>query len=258
MIQLRTQKLWELTWPEIEGFISQDGGIILPIGAMEQHGYHLPLMTDTYIPTMLALEIAADTNMLVAPPIMYGLSSRPLSGGGQTFIGTTSISGEVFMRQVEEVLREFMRHGFKKILLFNWHSENMNFVYEAAFKATDLGTNNNVKVMVMEAPFGTLSEETMEYLFGNEFPGWNLEHAAVLETSIMLHLRKDLVLTDKIIDDGPPEVTWYDILPIPDKIVAKSGCLWKATRASEEKGKFIWEELKKILTETVNDEFSKS
>jgi len=247
-----------LTWPEIKESISKGDGIILPIGAIEQHGYHLPLMTDTYIPTMLATEIAADTDMLVAPPIAYGLSSRPLSGGGQTFIGTTSISGEVFMRQVEEILREFMRHGFKKILLFNWHSENMNFVYEAAFKATDLGTNKNVKIMVMEAPFGTLSEETMHYLYGDDFPGWNLEHAAILETSIMLYLRKDLVLVDKIIDDSPPEVPWYDIVPIPDKIVSKSGCLWKATQASEEKGRYIWDELKKILTETVNKEFKGS
>ena len=254
---MRSRKMWELTWPEIGEVISRGGGIILPIGAIEQHGHHLPIMTDTFIPTALAEEIADDTDMLVAPPIAYGLSSRPLSGGGQTFIGTTSLSGETFMRQVEDILREFMRHGFKKIVLFNWHSENMNFVYEAAFQATNRGTNKDVKIMIMEAPFGTLSDETMRFLYGDEFPGWPLEHAAVLETSIMLYLKPELVLNDKIIDDGPPDVPWYDILPIPDRIVAKSGCLWKATLASEEKGRYIWDELKKSLAETVNNEFKK-
>lgn len=249
--------MWKLTWMELKDLITDDYGVILPIGATEQHGPHLPLMTDTYIPTKLALALAEKTNMIVAPPINYATNSRPLSGGGQTFIGTTSISATTFMNQIEEIMREFMRHGFKKIILLNWHGENSSFVYEAAFNATDKGTNQNVKVMVMDkAPLSVLSDETMDFLYPDGFPGWNLEHAAILETSMMMYLNPESVLFDRAVDDAPPEHPWYDILPIPEKFIAKSGCLWKGTQSSAEKGERIWTDLLQVLPEVIIREFS--
>jgi creatinine amidohydrolase len=254
---MRTYAMWKLTWPELKNLIENDCGIILPIGAIEQHGPHLPLMTDTYLPTKLALGLAEKINMVVAPPITYATNSRPLSGGGQTFIGTTSITATTFMNQLEEVIREFMRHGFKKIVLLNWHGENSSFVYEAAFNATDRGTNQNVKILVMDkAPLSILSDETMNFIYPDGFPGWNLEHAAILETSMMMYLDPELVLFDRAVDDVPPEHPWYDIIPIPEKFIAKSGSLWKATQSSSEKGERIWNELLNALPEIIFKEFA--
>lgn len=249
-------KMWEMTWYEIDDFIQNGYGVLLPIGSVEQHGPHLPLITDSFFPTQLGLDVAKDTRLLVAPPIMYATNSRPLSGGGQTFIGTTSIRGTTFINQVEDIVREFMRSGFKRIVLLNWHMENANFIYEAAFQATRDMMDRKTKVMVVEAPFDKLDDETMDFVFEDSFGGWNVDHAGIAETSMMMHLKPEWVRTDKIIDDRPQDIVEYDMLPIDEeRFVAKSGCLWKATLASAEKGKVLWEAIKSSLSKTICDGF---
>lgn len=251
---MRTKKMWELTWPEVQEAVEGGFGIMIPAGAVEQHGYHLPLATDFLIPTELCLAIAEKTDMLVAPPVAYGTNSRPQSGGGQGFVGTTSIGGITFIHQVEELIREFIRHGFKKVVLFNWHMENSNFLYEAAFRATERGTRSDIKVLIMETPFDSFDEETMEFLYPDGFPGWGVEHAAMFETAILLHIAPELVMMDRAVDDGPKQCTFYDVLPIEDRFTTKSGSLWKATLATKEKGERIWKELLKTLIPIVRDE----
>lgn len=97
--------------------------------------------------------------------------------------------------------------------------------------------------MVVEAAFSELSEQVMEILFGGEFPGWDVEHAAVLETSLMLHLRPDLVRFDQAVDDAARRHPTYDVVPPPDDFIPASGTLWKATRASPQKGAAAWPEI---------------
>lgn len=247
--------MWEMTWKEVMSAVEADMGIMLPIGSVEQHGFHLPLSTDFLIPTKLCLEIAEQVNMIVAPPITYATNSRPLSGGGQTFVGTTSIRGITFINQLEDIIRELIRHGFKKIVLFNWHMENSHFLYEAAFFATDKGTNKDVKVLVIETPFASFDKDTMDFLYPDGFPGWGLEHAAMFETAIMMHIAPELVQFDLAVDDGPSENPWYDVLPIDKRFVASSGSLWKATLATKEKGKRIWTELLKLLIPSIKKNF---
>lgn len=253
---MKTMKMWEMTWNEIVDFIDRDYGVLLPIGAVEQHGPHLPLITDTFLPTQLAVEMAEEVNMLVAPPIMYATNSRPLSGGGQTFPGTTSIRAVTFISQVEDIVREFIRSGFKKIILLNWHMENANFIYEAAFSATR-ELKEDVKIMVMEAPFDKLDEKTMDFVFEDSFGGWAVDHAGIAETSLMMYLKPEYVRMDKITDDCPDTIVNYDILPIDtERFVTRSGCLWKATMATAEKGKVLWTTVKQTLVKTICNEFS--
>ena len=71
------------TWLEIRDAAASGVGVILPVGATEQHGPHLPLATDYLCATAVGLAVASDVNMIVAPPVTYGCPSRPLSGGGQ-------------------------------------------------------------------------------------------------------------------------------------------------------------------------------
>lgn len=261
MVFLRTHRFAELTWTEIQDATKNDVGVILPIGSTEQHGYHLPLATDALLAEDLALSVAANTNMLVAPPITYGYRSRPLTGGGQGFPGTTSLSGKVFISVIEDLICEFIRHGFKRIVLLNWHFENQNFIYEAAYTALErVGKfeemKNGLKVMVMELSFSELSENTMDLLFAGEFPGWGTEHAAILETSLMLYLHHDMVQFEKAVNDKAEQIPWYDILPIQSKMVPQSGTLWKARLASKEKGEVAWGEITSNATASILKEFS--
>ena len=254
---MHTRKMGELTWMEVRDAIAAGMGIIIPIGAIEQHGPHLPISTDSLCAEQMALDLAERTNMLVAPPIAYGYRSRPCSGGGQTFPATTSLRGATLMANVEDILKELIRSGFKKIILLSWHVENQNFIYEAAFLVTEQlkEKDSDVKIMIYESTIFDLKPETMEFVFGDQFPGWDVEHASICETSMMLYKFPHLVHFERAVDDQAEYYPVYDLLPIPQKIVAPSGTLWKATLATAEKGKLVWNEALDFLVEGVTKEF---
>lgn len=252
MTHPRPLRLDELTWPEIQAAAQRDTPVVLPVGSTEQHGYHLPLCTDVVLPESLARDAAMRLGLLVAPPIAYGYRSRPLSGGGEGFPGTISLSGRTLMALIEDVLVGLAASGLGRVVLLNWHYENSNFVYEAAWCAHQRA--RELQVMVIEAAFSELSPEVMQALFADEFPGWDVEHAAVLETSLMAHLRPELVLMDRAVDDEARRHPPYDVVPVPADFVPASGTLWKATRASAEKGALAWDEIVSRTTAAIAGE----
>ena len=75
--------LHEMTWPEVKAAVERNAALVLPAGATEQHGPHLPVGTDTLLPVELLLRAAERIDLLIAPPLHHGYKSRPLSGGGQ-------------------------------------------------------------------------------------------------------------------------------------------------------------------------------
>lgn len=241
---MRTTSYASLTWPEIRDAAAAGAGVILPVGATEQHGHHLPLDADAVLAEQLAYAVAEPTRMLVAPPIAYGYRSRPLSGGGESYPGTLSLSGRTLMALVEDVLGGLIRAGFKRLCVLNWHFENSNFIYEAAWLARAGDAAARSQIMVIEAAFAELSEEVMATMFADvEFRGWDVEHAAVLETSLMLHLAPERVLFDRAVDDASQEHPTYDLIPAPTEFITASGTLWKARAASAEKGTVAWAEI---------------
>jgi creatinine amidohydrolase len=201
------------------------------------------LITDALLATDLAYAVADATDMLVAPTLSYGYRSRPLSGGGQGFPGTTSLSATTLMAVLEDVLREYVRHGFERLVVLNWHYENRHFLYEAAYRALLPHETATARIMVLERSFEELSPTTMALLFPDGFPGWATEHAAIFETSLMQHLHPELVLEDRIVDDGAERSPWWDVVPTPEDFVPETGGLWKATQASPEKGAAAWQEI---------------
>ncbi|HWF73204.1 MAG TPA: creatininase [Solirubrobacteraceae bacterium] len=251
---LRTRKLAHLTWPEVAQAATAGSGVIVPVGAVEQHGPHLPLITDALLATDLAHAVAEATDMLVAPTLSYGYRSRPLSGGGQGFPGTTSLSATTLMDVLEDVLREFVRHGFERLVVLNWHFENRHFIYEAAYRAVAPHETATARIMVLERSFDELSPATLELLFPGGFPGWATEHAAIFETSLMQHLHPELVLEDQIVDDAAERSPWWDVVPTPEDFVPETGTLWKATQASPEKGAAAWREIVAQVTGAIAQE----
>ncbi len=249
-----SRHLADLTWPEVDVAARRGAAVILPVGATEQHGHHMSLSTDAVLAERLALEVAAQLDALVAPPVAYGYRSRPLSGGGEGFPGTVSVSARTLMALVEDVLTGLAASGFRRLVVLNWHYENSNFVYEAAWLAQERAAHTGLRIMVIEAAFSELSPEVMNVLFGDEFPGWDVEHAGILETSLMLHLRPDLVRFDRAVDDEAERHPPYDVVPTPADFVPRSGTLWKATRASAEKGGVAWPEIASRVTRAVGDE----
>ena len=99
-------KMDEMTWMEFNARIKEGAVTILPIGACEQHGPHLPLCVDTVLANGFATRLAERINAIVAPTINYGYKSKPLSGGGPLFPGTVDLNGSTLVNLTYDVLEE--------------------------------------------------------------------------------------------------------------------------------------------------------
>jgi len=244
-----------MSWKDLEKAISEDYILTLVVGSTEQHGPHLPLGVDVFCTLGIAERVAKKVKMVIAPPIPYGYYSRPRSGGGQTFIGTTSISGSTFLGLMYDVMTEFLRHGFKKILVLNGHYENTPFIPEGVEKAIADSGRKDVKVLIM-GWCDPIPKEVVDKVFPEGFPGWDVEHAAVVETSVMMVLKPELVQTDKIRDDEAERRLPYDIVPPPPEVIPKSGVLWRATLASKAKGELVIETAVDKIVEAVKKDLT--
>jgi len=230
-----------MTWQEYRDEVNRRI-IILPVGSLEQHGPHLPLNVDVVIPTRLAMMVCEELDAMVLPPIVYGYKSQ---GGGQLFPGTTSLDGTTLINLTLDILRETYRHGGRRFLLLNGHYENVAFVTEAV--QLFLHNVDDTRVVILSW-WDQVSDGMVDELFAEAgFPGWEVEHAALTETSLMQYFTPELVREDKIVDDQSERMPPYSIFPPTDDIIPKSGVPYKATFASQEKG----EKLAKQLVDTI-------
>lgn len=232
--------------------------IFLPVGATEQHGPHLPLGTDALLSAAVAASAAEQIGGIVAPALSYGYKSQPKCGGGQHFCGTTSVDAQTLIGQVRDAVREFARHGVEKLVVVNGHYENQWFITEGIDLAMrDLQPGAKIRVMRMEY-WDFLTAATLRAVFPDGFPGYALEHAAVIETSLMLHYHPELVRLDLIPDDGPADFPAYDIYPADPDWVPPSGVLSSARGADAAKGEIMATELAACIAKAVMMEFERA
>jgi creatinine amidohydrolase len=111
-------RLQDLNWMDVERYLQTDNRIILVIGATEQHAY-LSLLTDILIPARIALAVSEREEVLVAPPLNFGVSERFLD-----FPGTISISQTTFDAILSEMVQSLMQQGFSRFLILNGHGGN--------------------------------------------------------------------------------------------------------------------------------------
>lgn len=242
-----------ITWEEYRDEVGRRI-IILPVGSLEQHGPHLPMNVDVVIPKNLATMTAERVKSMVLPPIAYGYKSHPTSGGGQLFPGTTSLDGTTLINLTLDILRETYRHGGRRFLILNGHYENVSFLTEAV--ELFIREADGARVVILSW-WDQVSDEMVDKLFAEAgFPGWDTEHAAITETSLMLYFSPELVREDKIIDDQSERKPTYSIFPPPDDIIPKSGVLYKATYASREKGEELAKHVVDKIVKIVSEELS--
>jgi creatinine amidohydrolase len=245
----------EMTWPDYAARVGE-AILFLPVGSTEQHGPHLPLGTDSIQVEHAAALVAERLGGIVAPTINYGYRSAPKSGGGEIFPGTTSLSGATLIGLVSDILKAFIRHGAKRIVVLDGHYENNMFLHEAIHRALEESGADDVtilKVLWAEA----LSPETLDRAFPDGFPGWALEHAAHLETSAVYAIRPDLVVRDEVRPDGAQNLPLYDIYPQPRDLVPASGVLADPSRATAEVGAMLFDDSVARLVESIGLAFGR-
>jgi creatinine amidohydrolase len=159
---------------------------VVPLGATEQHGPHLPTGTDYFTIESLAREAAAIASehipVVVTPALPFGSSHHHF-----VFGGTLSLSTETYFRVLRDLVESLVTDGFSRIFLVNGHGGNHEL---AQLAARDTALNRPVRVAA--GSYWTIAWEALvkaEAHKGRRLPG----HAGDFETSIMLSLRPDIV-----------------------------------------------------------------
>lgn len=235
----------ELCWPDAAHRLDTVDTALLPVGAIEQHGPHLPLDTDAFDAEYLAKHVAdgcSNPKPLVLPLIAYGVSYHH-----EAFKGTISINNDTLANLVYDIGISVAKNGIKKLVIINGHGGNSPSLNFAAQRI-----NQDARIFVC-VDTGETSDVDVDSLI--ETP--NDVHAGEIETSTSLAIRPDLVRMDRLQMEVPAftsryldftskrGVSWY---AHTDKISA-SGVMGDPTKASVEKGEKMWE---LIITHLVN------
>ncbi|PAQ05141.1 creatininase [Mesorhizobium temperatum] len=249
--------LAELSWPEAQKRIAAGAPVFLPLGATEQHGHHMAMNVDVVIPTAIAEKVASQVGGLVAPTIAYGNRSQPRSGGGPTFPGTINITAQTFSLLLKDVICDLYRQKVRRIVVLNGHYENIGPSIEGIELALDaIGRERATDLTILRVDHWEMVRgETLAKVFPDGYPGIELEHASVIETSMMLALRPELVDLGKALHDGPAQFKPYDRYPRPAEDVPPSGVLSLTEGSSAEKGRWLLDDCETRLADIVKREF---
>ncbi|AXH95404.1 creatininase [Ornithinimicrobium avium] len=232
--------------------------VILPTGALEQHGPHLPMGTDGMLSGHLAAAVAREVGALVAPAFTFGYKSQQKSGGGDHLTGTTSLDAGTLVQLARDVVGSLLRQGVTYVVVLNGHYENYQFLYEGidlALRDHGVGTDDERCVLLLSY-WDYVSQESLDAVYGDAFPGWDVEHGGVLETSLMLHLEPDLVQLDRAVDHPPAQLPRFDRLPVVPGRTPESGCLSPPTGSTAEHGRMLHDQVVRDLAADLRRELS--
>jgi creatinine amidohydrolase/Fe(II)-dependent formamide hydrolase-like protein len=228
-----------LPWPDIAALDKHAGVVILPIGAVEQHGPHLPVITDTLLVThVLAAALAVlpeDVKAWHLPALPYGKSTEHMH-----FPGTITLGTETLQAVLRDIGRSVQRAGFRRLAFINGHGGNVALLDGSA---RDLRAEFGLMTfclhpaLYVEAPF---EQSPQEKRFGI--------HAGEIETALMLAAAPTLVHMDRASAHfpnfpaaappplglfGPASASWMT------EDWSASGVFGDATCASVEKGEAV-------------------
>ncbi|MEO8687308.1 MAG: creatininase family protein [Solirubrobacteraceae bacterium] len=181
--------LEELSWPGVAELVA--GGetlCLLPVGATEQHGRHLPLSTDSEIATAICRAASERTGVPVLPTLTIASSHAHTT----KWPGTLSYPPRMVIEMIVELSRWIVAAGFRKLLIVNAHGGNIGPLRVAVDEIRMSG-----ELQVGAISWFELSPAIAELTF---IDGEDI-HASAAETSLMLHLRPNLVDLDAVRDD---------------------------------------------------------
>lgn len=243
-------EMTKLTWSEVGAVLKRRPNLVLlPVGALEQHGYHLPLATDSIMVDALCARAAVGFDqVLVAPGIPYGTSANHAA-----FSGTVSVSLTTLVQLIVDIGLDLFRQGADILLIVNGHGGNTQAVAAAAHELRH--KSNKVVAQLM---WTAMIHDSWKVLEGDI--SW---HADESETSLMLAFAPELVRAEKAVNDRPKDVPFFKFteeallttkvdlgLPRTDAL-SSSGTIGLAKLATREKGEAIVEEATANLRTTI-------
>lgn len=249
----------KLTWPEINDAIDMGKVCIVPCGAVEQHGPHLPLDVDLICPTEIANGAGREIpyKVLVLPTVSYGYTGHVMD-----FPGTINQHYEHFIHHVLDITKSLAYHNFKKIILLNGHGSNMPNL-DLVARRTNLETDAEC-VLVAWWNLLTVDKEFLPRWRQSKFPG-GCAHAGELETSMYMYLDGENVRHESLrsgtisFNEENSPYNWVDLFAAgPGTVISwtssysETGVLGEASLATPEKGKEAYDEAVKQLVGFIN------
>lgn len=183
--------MMEKPWVDFDAIRQSTDLLIVPTGAVEVYGQHLPAGTDTIVITHVARLVGEQLGAPVLPTLPVGFS-RSLGD----FPGTLNISTKTFMAYVQESTESAISWGFKRVLFLNSHRGNVGPIGEVAMELQDKHGVRCAQVFWWDY-VAALVKDVVET--GGHANG----HASEIGTSIMMHLEPDFVVRDRIKDQTP-------------------------------------------------------
>ncbi len=232
-IRSRSWYLEELPWPEAGRILARDPRLIFPVGALIQHGPHLPLGSNTTIVTAVAREVSHQCEVLLAPTLHFGVKSH----GREKFAGAAGLQRKTLHRTVNELLAEWEDHGIREFFILTAHQYEPHL--EALLMAmTSTATTTVVNLFTIDVG-DLVTSPPLD------------EHGGELETSLMLHLAPSLVRLEQASDVAPPPDLHGPNLPASAPVSQGSsrGTRGFPSRASADKGAAIFRQYVKAISE---------
>jgi creatinine amidohydrolase len=224
-----------LSWKQVDALPRDKTVLVLPTAAIEQHGPHLPLATDTLINSILLgaalTRMPQETPIYVLPAVCYGKSNEHIG-----FPGTLSVSSTTFMAVLRDLGASIAAAGFKKLVLYNSHGGNASLV---DVMARDLRAEFGLRLFSLfgsaGAAFTGLGAQERAYGF----------HAGEVETSFLLSAIPELVHTGEYTVNYIADITKPELLKPENasatfawltRDIAPSGVMGDPNPSSAEKG----------------------
>ena len=230
-------RLDQLPWPAVAELLA-DGQdmLVLPCGATEQHGAHLPINTDTVIAENICAYACEKANIQLLPALSYTVSV----GHTDKWPGTFSLSHETFIKTIWELADWAKRTGWKKLLLVNSHFGNDASLRVAIDR---IRTDFVGEFQIGHRNTFQLSDEIWNYFISDAED----LHANKAETDLMLHLAPETVDMSKAEDD--PDRTVGKIFSYPVAQTSLQGLTGKPTEGTAEAGEKLFNQMGDALAE---------
>lgn len=170
--------LEEMSWPQIEAGLKETQTVILPVGATEEHGPHLPTITDTIQAMEVARAVAKERAVFLAPPLHYGVCRST-----RRFPGTITVGHDALRAYARDLLLSFYDSGFTRVLILTGHAggQHMAALEEAC------------QMAVEEREFSVSLVSLFDLIDAGAAETAHDGHAGEIETSLMMVIRPDLV-----------------------------------------------------------------